>query len=98
MLLSAIGSDVQGECSANLYARATLPESGQIQTSGYLRVFVNDINIQPKGEIKDGKSTISAQVNKVVLDRLNNGTAKDYQDYLGDVVSGQKIYRVYYLI
>ena len=84
-------SGVQGERSASLYARATLPESGQIQTSGYLRVFVNDINIQPQGEIKDGKSTISAKVNKIVLDRLNNGTAKNYQDYLGDAVSGQKI-------
>jgi uncharacterized protein YfaS (alpha-2-macroglobulin family) len=93
---AAINSDVQGEYSASLNARATLPESGQIQTSGYLRVFVNDINIQPEGEIKDGKATISAKVNKIVLDRLNDGTAKNYQDYLGDAVSGQKIFGTIY--
>lgn len=84
-------SNVQGIRSARIDARATLPESGEIRASDYLRVFVNDINIDANAKIKDGKATVSAKVNKIVLDRLNNGTAKNSSDYLGDPVSNQKI-------
>jgi len=85
------GSGIQGEQSASLYARATLPESGQISASSYLRVFVNDINVQPNGKTKDGIGTISAQVNKIDLSRINNGTAKGSNDYLGNPVNGKNI-------
>ncbi len=84
-------SSIQGEHSARLYARATLPESGQITASSYLRVFVNDINVQPNGKTKDGIGTISAQVNKIDLSRINNGTAKGSNDYLGNPVNGKNI-------
>ncbi len=82
---------VQGEQSATMSARATLPEIGQIYQNSNVRVFVNDINVALTTDIKDSKKTISAQVNKIVLDRLNNGTAKDYSDYLGNAVSGKKL-------
>lgn len=84
-------SDVQGIHNASIYARATLPESGQIDASDYLRVFVNDIHIQSDAKIKNGIATVSAKVNKIVLDRINNGTAKNSYDYLGDPVASQKI-------
>jgi hypothetical protein len=87
----SVGSGVQGESTATLNARATLPESGEIQASSSLRVFINDINIQPTGKIKDGVGTVSAQVNKIDLDRINNGTGIYSYDYLGDTVSGQKL-------
>ncbi|WP_010245975.1 dockerin type I domain-containing protein [Acetivibrio cellulolyticus] len=87
----SVGSSVQDECTAYLEARATLPESGEIRASSYLRVFVNDIKIQPSGKIKDGVGTISAQVNKIDLDRINSGTAKNSYDYLSDAVSGKTI-------
>lgn len=82
---------VQGRSTAIINARATLPETGQIDASDYLQVFVNDINIQGDAKIKDGKATVTAKVNKIVLDRLNNGTAKNSFDYLGDSVPNQKI-------
>lgn len=84
-------SDIQGEHSVRLNARATLPESGQINASSYLRVFVNDINVQTNGKIKEGMGTISAQVNEIDLSRINDGTAKDNYDYLGDAVGGKNI-------
>ena len=87
----SVGSGVQGESTATLNARATLPESGEIQASSSLRVFINDINIKPTGKIKDGVGTVSAQVNKIDLDRINNGTGIYSYDYLGDTVSGQKL-------
>ena len=89
-------SNVQGIRSATIYARATLPESGQIQASDSLRVFVNDIDIQSDAKIKDGKATVSAKVNRIDLDRLNNGTAEHSYDYLGDPVGNQKIHGTIY--
>lgn len=83
--------NVQGIRIATLYARATLPESGDISASDSLQVFINDINIQGNAEIKDDVATVSAKVNKIVLDRINNGTAENSYDYLGDPVANQKI-------
>jgi len=82
---------VQDENSASISARALLPESGSIQAASNVRVFVNDISVRPKGQIKNGIGTITTQVNKIVLDRLNDGTAKDYSDYLGSPVAGKEI-------
>ncbi|KNY26851.1 stalk domain-containing protein [Pseudobacteroides cellulosolvens] len=81
----------QGQQGVSLNIRALLPESGEISESDYLTVFVNDINVDLLGEIKDGKGTVTAAVNKIVLDRLNNGTAKDSSDFLGTPVGGKNI-------
>ncbi|HEY9059595.1 MAG TPA: stalk domain-containing protein [Pseudobacteroides sp.] len=86
-----IKSIVQGENHVRFDVRALLPESGEIFESADVRVFVNDINANLSGQIKDGKGTISAEINKIVLDRLNNGTAKDSGDYLGDPVAGKTL-------
>jgi hypothetical protein len=81
----------QGEQYARLDVRALLPESGEISESDGVRVFINDINADITGETKDQKGIINAKVNKIVLDRLNNGTAKDSEDYLGDPVGNKKL-------
>jgi hypothetical protein len=81
----------QEQQSVSLDVRALLPESGEISQSDFIRVFVNDINVNLSGEIKDGKGTVDAVINKVVLDRLNNGTAKDDNDFLGAPVENKSI-------
>lgn len=86
-----VSSNVQGIRTAYISARATLPESGQIDSSEYLQVFINDINLQSDAKIKDGIATVSTKVNKIVLDRINNGTAENSYDYLGDSVANQKV-------
>jgi len=86
----------QGQHSIYLNVRALLPESGEISESDYITVFVNDINVDLSSEIKDGIGTIKATVNKIVLDRLNNGTAKDSSDFLGDPVAEKNIYGTIY--
>ena len=78
----------QGEQYVSISARALLPESGQIQANNRARVFVNDISVKALGEIINGKGTINAKANKIVLDRLNDGTAKSSTDYLGAPVYG----------
>ncbi|MEN2776188.1 dockerin type I domain-containing protein [Acetivibrio clariflavus] len=85
------GDNVQGVRTAIINARATLPESGLIDASDYLQVFINDINIQGDAKIKDGKATVTAKVNKIDLERINNGTAENSYDYLGEPVANQKI-------
>lgn len=86
----------QGQHSIYFDVRALLPESGEISESDYITVFVNDINVDLSGEIKDGKGTIKSAVNKIVLDRLNNGTAKDSSDFLGDPVAEKNVYGTIY--
>ncbi|NLL05618.1 MAG: alpha-2-macroglobulin [Clostridiaceae bacterium] len=91
-----VSSNVQGICSSTIHARATLPESGEIQASDSLRVFVNDIDIQSSAKIDNGKATVSTKVHKIDLDRLNNGTASNSYDYLGDPVGNQRIHGTIY--
>lgn len=83
--------NVQGEQYIDVYAHALLPEAGEISSNTQVRLFVNDINVNLTSEIKNQKAKINAVVNKVVLDRINSGTAKDSMDYLGDAVSGKTL-------
>ncbi len=83
--------NVQGEQYVSIYANATKPEIGEISGNTEVRVFVNDIDVKLKSELTNQKGVISADVNKIVLDRINNGTAKDINDYLGEPVSGKTL-------
>ena len=84
-------SNMQGETQMFFNSNASLPESGQIYAQGNVRVFMNDINAVISGDYKDGKATLKAKLNKIVLDRINDGTAKDMGDFLGDPVSSKLI-------
>lgn len=84
-------NNVQGEQHINIYARAAKPEIGEISGNTNVRVFVNDVDVKLESELKDQKGVVTANVNKIVLDRINNGTAKDSNDYLGDPVSGKTL-------
>ncbi len=81
----------QGENYASIYAHATLPESGQITADDSVRVFVNDVNVNISTDMKKNKKTINAVLNDITLDRLNNGTAKDYSDYLSKPTAGKEL-------
>ncbi|MCT4686029.1 Ig-like domain-containing alpha-2-macroglobulin family protein [Vallitalea sp.] len=81
----------QGIKRIRINAYAQLPESGEIYGSEDVRVFINDINVDIDSHIEGKKGTLAVQVNKYDLTRLNNDTAKDYNDYLGEAKEGQKI-------
>ncbi|MCX8130598.1 MAG: Ig-like domain-containing protein [Clostridia bacterium] len=81
----------QGENHSALHVNASLPEIGEISESNTVRVFINDIIVNIATDIKKDTKTISAAVSKIVLDRLNNGTAKDSGDYLGNPVGGKML-------
>ncbi len=83
--------DVQGENYASIYVRSTLPEMGDISGHNQVRIFVNDINVKFETEYKDNNGKISATVNEIILDRINDGTAEKNSDYLGNTVQGKEL-------
>lgn len=91
----------QGEQYMYINANATLPESGQIYASQYVRVFINDIHAAFESNTDDkGKTTLKATLNKIDLTRINKPGNTNPSDYLGDPVaykeiSGTIIYHYY---
>jgi len=71
----------QGELYNGINAYALLPESGEIDGYGEVRIFSNDIDVNLEAKIEDGQGWIEGDVYTITLDRLNNHTAKDYSDY-----------------
>jgi len=92
--------EAQGEAWLWFEAEATLPEMGQTYRYAHVRAFVNDIDVNARATRTDGKATLTIDVNTITLDRLNNGTASHYYDYIDKPVSDKQmsigIYRVYY--
>ncbi len=67
-------------CEASV--SATLPESGEITGMESFRVFLKDAELKANAELKSGEGILSGQLHGITLERLNNGTAKDSEDYL----------------
>ncbi|PKM95905.1 MAG: alpha-2-macroglobulin [Firmicutes bacterium HGW-Firmicutes-1] len=72
-------------------AYASLPESGQIDTSSALKVFMNDINVKFTTTLDKDQGTINAEVNKIVLDKLNDNIEDNDEEFLGDAISAHLI-------
>lgn len=83
--------DYQGLTYMNFNAYATLPESGQINASKDFKVFMNDINVNFTAVVKGENGTLTAQANKIVLDKLNDVLTDNDEDYLGAALAGQAI-------
>lgn len=80
-----------------LNVTADLPESSTISASKNIRVFMNDINVKLDTKLNQQKRReISVQLNEIDLKRLNEGTAKDSNDYLGNAVSNHHLTGVIY--
>ncbi|MCL2360228.1 MAG: Ig-like domain-containing protein [Defluviitaleaceae bacterium] len=91
----------QGRSHLELWAEATLPEVGPTFRTHTVDVFVNDIEVQPRASRVGADANISVNVNNITLDRINDGTAEDWADFLCTPVAGQqldvRIYRVYWV-
>ena len=92
---------IQGRVGVSLGADATLPEVGFVQRHASVDVFINDIEVQAQASRDGADATISVNVHNITLDRINNGTAAYWGDFLCDPVAGQvlnvEIYRVYWV-
>lgn len=85
-------NEVQGIQTCMFYARAELPETGEISASHYTNVFVNDIHVQVTAtlekEQEQSEGKIEVQVNRIDLDKYNSS---EDNDYMGGPVKGKKI-------
>ncbi|MDR2166240.1 MAG: Ig-like domain-containing protein [Clostridiales bacterium] len=75
--------DAQGERSLSFTAEAELPEIGWVHEMASVRVFVNDINVRARTSREGENATISVNVHDITLERLNDGTASSWGDFLG---------------
>ena len=82
---------VQGETNLQFMAEATLPEIGWTNEWADVRVFINDIDVQAQVSRTGRNASLSVDVFNITLDRLNDGTAEHWGDYLGAPKAGQKI-------
>lgn len=91
----------QGQNDLHFRAEATLPEIGQTYENAYVRTFINDIDVKTEAKRTGAEANIKVDVNSITLDRLNEGTSKDYNDYIDEAVSNKamsvEIYRVYWV-
>ncbi|MCL2262974.1 MAG: Ig-like domain-containing protein, partial [Defluviitaleaceae bacterium] len=87
----AANDGVQGQRSFDFSAEATLPEIGWVHERASVRVFVNDINVQPRASRNGADATISVDVHDITLDRINNDTAAHWGDFLCEPRAAQDI-------
>ncbi len=91
----------QGEQHLYINANASLPESGEIYSNAYARVFINDIHAAFEANTDDkGKTTLKATVNKIDLSRINKPDNTDRSDFLGapaayKEIAGTIVYHYY---
>ncbi|MCL1883837.1 MAG: Ig-like domain-containing protein [Defluviitaleaceae bacterium] len=85
----AENATVQGHRTLRFAAEATLPEIGFVHESLPVRVFINDIYVNPRASREGVNATLSLDVNQITLDRINNGTAEHWGDFLCEPVSRQ---------
>jgi len=88
---TATGDRVQGQRTLQFMAEATLPEIGWTHESASVRVFINDINVRPRASREGRDATLSVDVHNITLDRINDGTAERWNDFLCEPKSGQRL-------
>ena len=70
---------------------ATMPELGEIEDECSIRTFQRDIAMEAEGE-RDGKAaSVQVSLNDVTLERLLDGSAEHYGDYLAAPAAGRKV-------
>ncbi|RRD95024.1 hypothetical protein EII17_05570 [Clostridiales bacterium COT073_COT-073] len=75
----------------HISASATLPESGEITGQDEFRVFLKDADLRAEADKKEGKGILSGDLYSISLERLNNGTAKNSNDYRDKPVAGHRL-------
>ena len=81
----------QGERHLFITAETTLPEIGWTHEELSVRVFINDIKMDARAIREGANATLSLNIHGITLDRLNDGTAISWDDYLCAPVAGQNV-------
>jgi len=93
--------DAQGEGTLMFTAEATLPEMGRTAQSASVRAFINDIDVSAQAKRTGADAALTVEVHSITLDRINDGTAQHYHDYLDRPIAEKRlsaaVHRVYYV-
>ena len=68
-----------------------LSEEGEIEGGASVLVFGPRISLKADSLTSSGTGTVKLAVNNIDLEKINNGTAKDNNDYLGVPAAGQLV-------
>ena len=82
---------VQEERQLHFMADATLPEIGWVHEEASVRVFINDIVVRPQAMRTGRDASLTVNVHDITLDRINDGTAEYWGDFLCEPTAGQAI-------
>lgn len=74
-----------------MYARATLPETGEISCESNISLYANDIMVTTKDDFKGTQPIIQAKVNQIDLSRINNGIEDENESVEGAPVGGKRL-------
>ena len=83
--------EARGERNLQFSVEATLPEIGWVRQTASVRVFVNDISVRPRAVRTGADATLTVNVNYITLERINDGSAKHWGDFLGNPTEDQRI-------
>jgi len=101
IVMQPTNARAQGQTTFGFNAEATLPEIGWTHSHASVRVFINDIQLRARADHEDGNATLSVNVNNITIDRINDGTATGWNDFLCAPVQGQvldvDIYRIFWV-
>ena len=82
---------VQGQRTMTFSAETTLPEIGWTHQQSTVRVFINDIHVDPRASRDGANATLSVDVQNITLDRINDGTATRWNDFFDGPRAGQNL-------
>ncbi len=75
-----------------VYVRPAREEEGEISGMVQLQAFPAQVTVDGEGLVDDtGQAVIEGRVHTVDLSRLNSGQTLDFDDFLGQVLSGQTV-------
>ncbi|MFZ5827656.1 MAG: Ig-like domain-containing protein [Bacillota bacterium] len=68
---------------------AGLPELGQITDERTVSLFLRDTTTATRVEQREGEATVTLQLNRVVLDKINAGEGREYR---GPAIAGREVW------
>ncbi|MCL2392682.1 MAG: Ig-like domain-containing protein [Oscillospiraceae bacterium] len=81
----------QGIADLTFMVEATLPEIGWTMQHESVMVFINDIEVRPRATRTGNNASLSVAVDRITIDRLNDGTAANRWDYMDGPSAGQRL-------
>ncbi|MDR2571553.1 MAG: Ig-like domain-containing protein [Oscillospiraceae bacterium] len=81
----------QGIVDLTLLVEATLPEIGWTMQQESVMVFINDIEVRGGATRSGTNASLSVEIDRITLDKINDETSKNQWDYIDGPSSGKHL-------